>query len=312
MALKGMDSIELEENIYPIDAIDQELARNLTIDKLFDVYRFVDMRTHLVHDYNDGKMCEPCRKCYELWNRSKPCPNCSSERAVQQKKQIMKMEYLGDKSILILSTPWEQDGKEYVLELGRDVTNSFSVYDATSEDSSELRELISSYSELAARDSFTGLYSKGHANNLLQEMFAVQKEQLKLTLALIDIDHFKSVNDRFGHLCGDEVILYVVDKINALNEQCSGWAARIGGDDNSDTDSSDSGQITYPTEDSEDSSGSDTTDNTDIPDYTEDPSEDYGTEDSGDLDYTEDGSGTGSDNRDSSSDTSGQDIEYYE
>ena len=108
MALKGMDSIELEENIYPIDAIDQELAGNLTIDKLFDVYRFVDMRTHLVHDYNDGKMCEPCRKCYELWNRSKPCPNCSSERAVQQKKQIMKMEYLGDKSILILSTPWEQ------------------------------------------------------------------------------------------------------------------------------------------------------------------------------------------------------------
>ena len=64
---------------------------------------FVDMRTHLVHDYNDGKMCEPCRKCYELWNRSKPCPNCSSERAVQQKKQIMKMEYLGDKSILILN-----------------------------------------------------------------------------------------------------------------------------------------------------------------------------------------------------------------
>ena len=52
-----------------------------------------------------------------------------------------------------------------------------------------------------------------------------------LFLALIDIDHFKSVNDRFGHLCGDEVILYVVDKINALNEQCSGWAARIGGDE---------------------------------------------------------------------------------
>lgn len=59
MVLKGIDSIELEENIYPIDTIDQELARNLTVDKLFDVYRFVDMSTHLVHDYSDGKMCRP-------------------------------------------------------------------------------------------------------------------------------------------------------------------------------------------------------------------------------------------------------------
>ncbi|MCD7875266.1 MAG: hypothetical protein LUH17_10105 [Acidaminococcaceae bacterium] len=105
MALKGIDSIELEENIYPIDAIDQGLLEKLTVDKLFDVYRFVDMQTHLVYDYDNGRMRAGCRKCYELWNRSKPCPNCSSERAVQQQKQIMKMEYLGDKSILILSTP---------------------------------------------------------------------------------------------------------------------------------------------------------------------------------------------------------------
>ena len=63
MALKGMDSIELEENIYPIDAIDQELAGNLTIDKLFDVYRFVDMRTHLVHDYNDVRPAANVMNC---------------------------------------------------------------------------------------------------------------------------------------------------------------------------------------------------------------------------------------------------------
>ena len=43
MALKGIDSIELEENIYPIDAIDQDLLEKLTVDKLFDVYRFVNM-----------------------------------------------------------------------------------------------------------------------------------------------------------------------------------------------------------------------------------------------------------------------------
>lgn len=143
----------------------------------------------------------------------------------------MKMEYLGDKSILILSMPWEKDGEKYVLELGRDVTNSFSVYDAISEDSSELRELINSYSNLAARDSFTGLYNKGHANNLLREIFDRKSPEIKLSLALIDIDHFKEVNDCFGHLCGDEVILYVVAKINEINKRCGGWAARVGGDE---------------------------------------------------------------------------------
>ena len=42
MALKGMDSIELEENIYPIDTIDQELAGNLTIDKLLPLRGYED------------------------------------------------------------------------------------------------------------------------------------------------------------------------------------------------------------------------------------------------------------------------------
>lgn len=224
-------NMEQEEKIFSIDMMAKELADTLTVDKLFDVYRFVDIENHLVYNYNEGKMIETCQKCYTLWNRSKPCPNCSSERALQQKKQIMKMEYLGDKSILILSMPWEKDGEGYVLELGRDVTNSFSVYDATSEDSSELRELINSYSDLAARDSFTGLYNKGHANNLLREIFDRKSPEIKLSLALIDIDHFKEVNDCFGHLCGDEVILYVVAKINEINKRCGGWAARVGGDE---------------------------------------------------------------------------------
>lgn len=64
---------------------------------------------------------------------------------------------------MILSTPWEQDGKEYVLELGRDVTNSSAFMMLPAKTAVSCGNSISSYSELAARDSFTGLYSKGHA-----------------------------------------------------------------------------------------------------------------------------------------------------
>lgn len=64
-------------------------------------------------------------------------------------------------------------------------------------------------------------------------------------------------------------------------------------------------QITYPTEDSGDSTG-DTS--TDIPDYTEDPSEDYGQDDNTNWDNSD----SGEDYQGGGEDTSGQDIEYYE
>lgn len=80
-------NMEQEEKIFSIDMMTKELADTLAVDKLFDVYRFVDIENHLVYNYNEGKMIETCQKCYTLWNRSKPCPNCSSERALQQKSK---------------------------------------------------------------------------------------------------------------------------------------------------------------------------------------------------------------------------------
>jgi hypothetical protein len=74
MALKGIDSIELEENIYPIDAIDQGLLEQLTVDKLFDVYRFVDMQTHLVYDYDNGRMRAAAVNAMNCGTAASPAP----------------------------------------------------------------------------------------------------------------------------------------------------------------------------------------------------------------------------------------------
>jgi len=57
------------------------------------------------------------------------------------------------------------------------------------------------------RDSLTGLYNHGQfKERLLQEFNRSKRTMSPLSLAMIDIDHFKSVNDRFGHPVGDRVI----------------------------------------------------------------------------------------------------------
>lgn len=57
------------------------------------------------------------------------------------------------------------------------------------------------------RDPLTGLYNKRHFDRVLEtEMERARRTQQPLSIILLDLDHFKSVNDCFGHLVGDHVL----------------------------------------------------------------------------------------------------------
>ncbi|HYQ38288.1 MAG TPA: PleD family two-component system response regulator [Pseudomonas sp.] len=57
------------------------------------------------------------------------------------------------------------------------------------------------------RDSLTGLYNHTHILQLLEDArLRARREQQPLSFAMLDIDHFKEVNDRYGHPMGDRVI----------------------------------------------------------------------------------------------------------
>ncbi|RME03002.1 MAG: GGDEF domain-containing protein [Planctomycetota bacterium] len=62
----------------------------------------------------------------------------------------------------------------------------------------------------AVIDSLTGLYTKRHFLQQIKKLFSLsQRLQQPFSLILIDIDHFKSINDRHGHLSGDIVLAKV-------------------------------------------------------------------------------------------------------
>ncbi|WP_010488576.1 histidine kinase N-terminal 7TM domain-containing diguanylate cyclase [Pseudomonas sp. S9] len=92
-------------------------------------------------------------------------------------------------------------------------------------------ELHEQLREQALCDPLTGLYNRRY----LEEFFAreidrVQREQKPLSLALIDLDHFKLLNDKHGHLEGDDVLKALADKLRR-NVRSSDAAFRIGGEE---------------------------------------------------------------------------------
>ena len=80
-------------------------------------------------------------------------------------------------------------------------------------------------------DSLTRLYNHGHWKDLLfREFDKCRSGQGRATVALIDVDHFKSINDNHGHLVGDGVLRLLSEKLS-LSLREDDLAGRYGGDE---------------------------------------------------------------------------------
>lgn len=71
----------------------------------------------------------------------------------------------------------------------------------------EREELLDQVREMARRDALTGLPNRRALEEQLpQAMARARRRQSSLSVAILDIDHFKNYNDTYGHLAGDEVL----------------------------------------------------------------------------------------------------------
>lgn len=85
--------------------------------------------------------------------------------------------------------------------------------------------------ELRRTDVQTGLYSREHWQQQAQAALdAFHASQQPMCLLIIDIDHFKSINDQYGHTVGDEVIR-AAGLIIRQSVRAHDWAGRYGGDE---------------------------------------------------------------------------------
>lgn len=81
------------------------------------------------------------------------------------------------------------------------------------------------------RDSLTGLFNRSHFDEILSQEFTQATEQdWPLSIAFIDLDNFKRINDTFGHKVGDEVLQSIADVMRNHTRQ-SDILARYGGEE---------------------------------------------------------------------------------
>ena len=81
---------------------------------------------------------------------------------------------------------------------------------------------------LSEQDSLTGLYNR----RKLDEQYTTWKQQGRIfSLALLDIDHFKNVNDQWGHNYGDKVLQSFAELLMEVAKQNNGLAIRFGGEE---------------------------------------------------------------------------------
>ncbi|MBZ9612791.1 sensor domain-containing diguanylate cyclase [Rheinheimera maricola] len=109
----------------------------------------------------------------------------------------------------------------------------FLIYDVTDVAVSriELESMNGRLKQLSKTDFLTQLFNRGHwEENLIQEFNRLQRYSHQSTLLMCDIDHFKRVNDTYGHSAGDLVIQHIADAVRK-NLRATDIAGRYGGEE---------------------------------------------------------------------------------
>jgi len=95
----------------------------------------------------------------------------------------------------------------------------------------EHSRLLKKIQELAIHDVLTGLYNRRELYRFLEnELTKCQRYGHPLSLLMMDIDHFKDINDRFGHRTGDEILQHIAQVLLSNARACD-LLVRYGGDE---------------------------------------------------------------------------------
>ncbi len=195
---------------------------------------FQDMYTHI-------RIVEPIEKiahteyqkdtCYSFWNSSKQCENCVSMRTLLHKKSATKIEMKDDAAFLVQAYPVQLGGQEYIVELIKEIPNNEILLIDSSRDIN-IQEYLKSMNAKLITDELTKVYNRRYLEERLpSDLYRANQESKLISIVMADIDHFKAVNDTYGHIAGDYVLQKFAEIVSESIGESLGFVVRYGGEE---------------------------------------------------------------------------------
>ncbi len=206
-----------------------DLDTNLLL-KLYHELRYVHPVEKTHFDFAEDDFIESSSECYAIWGNNQVCNNCISMRALKENKVAMKFEYLNQRVYLITAMPETKNNR--VLELIRDVTDEYIIEKLETMSEVMIIQKLESLNKEVITDNLTKLYNRKFLEERLPyDLTRAFSNQLPISIVMVDIDHFKAINDTYGHTMGDQVLVELAAIIRSSIRSEDDWAVRYGGEE---------------------------------------------------------------------------------
>ena len=214
---------------YTIQQMRETLAN---LAPIFDVVRIVDPRdTAVLSLEEDGTIRREPYKCFQVWNKTCRCKNCTSMNGLVCGCQRTKYEFISNDVFYVVSRPLtlalEEGDLSVVLEIVSHVSDQLLLAE---EDGKTIAQRLEELQEKLYRDDLTRAFNRRYLNEFTFLHRGRGRLSSRIGLILLDLRQFKAVNDTLGHLAGDKMLSQVADVLQAhVRSQDS--VIRFGGDE---------------------------------------------------------------------------------
>lgn len=206
------------------------------LGKMYDVVRMVDPveKKIIIYSNEEGlKVDLSASECFDFWHKGKSCQNCVSARALDENSAMVKIEYDGKQVFMVNAFPVEVADKRVVFEMLKNITDCGIIEIKSGiNDSGKIERVIHRRNEAIVKDDLTNVYNKRYIyERLPYEIVKSVATKTPLTVLMVDIDDFKSINDTYGHMAGDYVLKGFAKILKSYTRKETDWVARFGGDE---------------------------------------------------------------------------------
>jgi diguanylate cyclase (GGDEF)-like protein len=178
---------------------------------------------NVAHDTNACGKTENCRKCLVRRSVGQAARGRTIFREATKMELVDKRGHR-DVHFMVTASPFMHEERSLILLILEDISE-LKRTEAKLQNMNELLE------RQATTDTLTGIYNRLRFNELLlQDVDEAKRYRFPISLIMFDIDHFKKVNDSYGHLVGDRVLKEIVAVVSA-NIRTVDVFARWGGEE---------------------------------------------------------------------------------